>query len=128
MASLVRSTQAPVVFTMTSAVKSNTSPVSSSRSWTVLPWTGRRSPLRSPDGDEARGSCWPAPSWLQRPAGLFAVLEYVQGEALRVMDGGVEVGGRIFDAGVQVRQFGQCALAAAELVAGNGAAVAGEES
>ena len=37
MASLVRSTQAPVVFTMTSAVKSNTSPVSSSRSWTVVP-------------------------------------------------------------------------------------------
>ena len=42
------------------------------------------------------------------------------------MDGGVEVGGRVFDAGVQQGQFGQRLLASAELVARDAAAVAGE--
>ena len=60
-------------------------------------------------------------------AGLLAVLEHVEGEPLRVVDGGVEIGGGVLDAGVQARQFGQGAFAAAELVAGHGAAVAGEE-
>ena len=62
-----------------------------------------------------------------RAAGLLAVLEHVEGEALGVVDGGVEVSGRVLDPGVQAGQLGQRALASAELVARNRAAVAGEE-
>ncbi len=62
-----------------------------------------------------------------RAAGLLAVLEHIEGEPLGVVDGGVEVGGRVFDPGVQAGQLGQGALASAELVARNRAAVAGEE-
>ena len=60
-------------------------------------------------------------------AGLLAILQDIQGQSLRVVYGGIKVGCCVLDTGVQLGKFSQGPGPATELVAGNAAAVTGEE-